>query len=148
MPHNTLAGRVACSLGVVTAPSKMYAYAIRPYDILPVRCTPAAFKMHARERETPMRYTPMRCAHPVRCARPGDVLPEMQALKYTPPIRYMPLSPRKRELHILTQNAIPGIPYLNLGWTSRLHTPRLEPIIPLSWPFLNSSFTHLGATGS
>jgi len=32
----------------------------------------------------------------------------------------------------------------NLGRTSRLQTPRLEPIIPLSRPLYNPSFTDLG----
>ena len=58
------------------------------------------------------------------------------------------LSPRKGELRILARNAAPGISHLNLGRTSRLHTPRLEPIIPLSRPLPNPSFTHLGAADS
>jgi hypothetical protein len=55
---------------------------------------------------------------------------------------------RSVELHILARNAVPGIPYLDLGRTSRLHPPRLEPIIPLSRPLPNPSFTHLGAADS
>jgi hypothetical protein len=38
------------------------------------------------------------------------------------------------EFRILARNAVPDIPYLNLGRTSRLHTPRFEPIISLSRP--------------
>jgi len=58
------------------------------------------------------------------------------------------LSPRLGELHILARSAVPGIPRLNLGRTSRLHTLRLEFVIPLSRPLSNPSFTHLGATDS
>jgi hypothetical protein len=56
------------------------------------------------------------------------------------------LSPRLGELRFLARNAVPGIPHLNLGRTSRLHMPRLEPIIPLSRPL--PSFTHLGVADS
>jgi hypothetical protein len=52
------------------------------------------------------------------------------------------------ELRILARNVVPGIPYLNLGRTSRLHPPRLEPVIPLRRPLPNPSFTHLGAADS
>src|ERR1700733_7306185 len=45
---------------------------------------------------------------------------------------------------ILARNVVPGILYLNLGRTSRLYTPKLEPIIPLSRLLLNLSFTYLG----
>ena len=56
-PPSTPAGRVACPLGVVTA--LRYIYAIRAYDILPVRCTHASCGL--------MRYTP---AVPIPCT--GD----------------------------------------------------------------------------
>jgi hypothetical protein len=58
------------------------------------------------------------------------------------------VSPRLGELRILARNAVPGIPHLNLGETSRLRTPRLEPIVPLSQPLPNPSFKHLGAADS
>jgi hypothetical protein len=47
---------------------------------------------------------------------------------------------RLGELHILARNVVPGIPHLNLRRTSRVHTPKPEPFIPLSRPFPNPSF--------
>jgi uncharacterized protein YjbI with pentapeptide repeats len=44
------------------------------------------------------------------------------------------VSPRFGELRILARNAAAGIPHLNLGRTSRLRAPRLEPIVPLVKP--------------
>jgi hypothetical protein len=45
------------------------------------------------------------------------------------PVKYIP--------YILARNVVPGIAHLNLGRTSRLYTPKLEPIIPLSRLLLN-----------
>jgi hypothetical protein len=61
-------------------------------------------------------------------------LPPEETARYNIYIFSIILSPRLGELHLLARNAIPGIPHLNLGQTSRLHTARLEPIIPISRP--------------
>jgi hypothetical protein len=41
-------------------------------------------------------------------------------------------APGKDIPYILARNVVPGISHLNLGRISRLYTPKLEPIIPLS----------------